>query len=151
MYRYEYETVSCELGGWGFGSGNIYSIGDYQSVINKRAEEGWSPCLFNFYAEYIMRNAGLKETQAGIKIAKRNINNLRYADDTTLMAESGEELKSLLMKVKEESEKVGLKLNIPKTKIMAHHWSHHFMGNRWRNSGNSVRLYFWGFQNHCRW
>ena len=78
-----------------------------------------SPCLFNFYAEYIMRNAGLEETQAGIKIAKRNINNLRYSDDTTLMAESEEELKSLLMKVKEESDKVGLKLNIQKMKIMA--------------------------------
>ena len=78
-----------------------------------------SPCLFNFYAEYIMRNAGLEETQAGIKIAGRDINKLRYADDTTLMAESEEELKSLLMKVKEESEKVGLKLNIQKTKIMA--------------------------------
>ena len=78
-----------------------------------------SPCFFNLYAEYIMRNAGLKETQAGIKIARRNINNLRYAYDTTLMAESEEELKSLLMKVKEESEKVGLKLNIQKTKIMA--------------------------------
>ena len=77
-----------------------------------------SPCLFNLYAEYIIRNAGLEEAQAGIKIAGRNINNLRYADDTTLMAES-EELKSLLMKVKEESEKVGLKLNIQKTKIMA--------------------------------
>ena len=78
-----------------------------------------SPCLFNFYAEYIMRNSGLEEAQAGIKIAGRNINNLRYADDMTLMAESEEELKSLLMKVKEESEKVGLKLNIQKTKIMA--------------------------------
>ena len=77
------------------------------------------PCLFNFYAEYIMRNAGLEEAQAGIKIAGRNINNFRYADDTTLMAESEEELKTLLMKVKEESEKVGLKLNIQKTKIMA--------------------------------
>jgi len=76
------------------------------------------PCLFNLYAEYIMRNAGLEETQAGIKIAGRNINNLRYADDTTLVAESEEELKSLLMKVKEESEKVGLKLNIQKTRIM---------------------------------
>ena len=74
-----------------------------------------SPCLFNFYAEYIMRNTGLEEAQAGIKIAGRNINNLRYADDTTLMAESEEELKSILMKVKEESEKVGLKLNIQKT------------------------------------
>ena len=78
-----------------------------------------SPCLFNLYAEYIMRNAGLDEAQAGIKIARRNINNLRYSDDTVLMAESEEELKSLLMKVKEESEKVGLKLNIQKTKITA--------------------------------
>ena len=78
-----------------------------------------SPCLFNLYAEYIMRNAGLHEAQAGIKIARGNINHLRYADDTTLMAESEEELKSLLMKVKEESEKVGLKLNVQKTKIMA--------------------------------
>ena len=78
-----------------------------------------SPCLFNLYAEYILRNAGLEEAQAGIQIAGRNINNLRYADDTTLMEESEEELKSLLMKVKEESEKVGLKLNIQKTKIMA--------------------------------
>ena len=93
-----------------------------------------------------MRNAGPKETEAGIKIAGRNINNLRYADDTKLMAESKEELKSLL-KVKEESEKVALKLNIQKTKIQ----SHHFMGNRWGNSGNSVRLYFSGLQNHCRW
>ena len=106
--------------------------------------------LFNFYAEYIMRNAGLEEAQAGIKIAGRNINNLRNADDTTLMAESEEKLKSLLMKVKVESEKVGLKLNNQKTKIMAS-WSHHFMGNRWGNSGNSVRLYFWGLQNHCKW
>ena len=78
-----------------------------------------SPCLFNLYAEYITRNTGLEEAQARIKIARRNINNLRYADDSTLMAESEEELKSLLMKVKEESEKVGLKLNIQKTKIMA--------------------------------
>ena len=78
-----------------------------------------SPCLFNLYAEYILKNAGLNEAQAGIKIAGRNINNLRYADDTTLMAESEEELKSLLKKVKEESKKVGLKLNIQKTKIMA--------------------------------
>ena len=78
-----------------------------------------SPCLFNLYAEYIMRNAGLDEAQAGIKIARKYISNLRYADDTTLMAESEEELKSLLMKVKEENEKVGLKLNIQKTKVMA--------------------------------
>ena len=96
-----------------------------------------------------MRNAGLEEAQAGIKIARRNINNLRYADDTTLMAESEKELKSLLMKVKEESEKVGLKLNIQKTKIMASGPSVH--GNRWENSGNSVRLCFFGLQNHCRW
>ena len=89
--------------------------------IGKRVRQGCilSPCLFNLYAEYIMRNAGLDEAQAGIKIARRNINNLRYADDTTFMAESEEELKSLLMKVKEESEKVGLKLNIQKTKIVA--------------------------------
>ena len=89
--------------------------------IEKGVHQGCilSPCLFNFYVEYIMRNSGLEEAQAGIKIAVRNINNLRYADDTTLMAESEEELKSLLMKMKEESEKVGLKLNIQKTKIMA--------------------------------
>ena len=97
-----------------------------------------------------MRNAGLEEAQAGIMIAGRNLNNLRYADDTTLMAESEEEVKSLLMKVKVESEKVGLKLNIQKTKIMAS-GPHHFMGNRWGNSGNSVRLYLFGLQNHCRW
>ena len=108
-----------------------------------------SPCLFNFYAEYIMRNAGLEETQAGIKIARRNINHLRYADDTTLMAESEEELKSLLVKVKEESEKAGLKLNIQKTKMMASgpmtSWQ------IWDNNGNSDRLYFLGLQNHCIW
>ena len=86
-----------------------------------------------------MRNDGLHEAQAGIKIAMRNINNLRYADETTIMAESEEELKSVLMKVKEKSEKFGLKFNIQKTKIMA---------NRWGNSG---WLYFWGLQNHCRW
>ena len=89
--------------------------------IRKRVCQGYilSPCLFNLYAEYIMRSSGLDEVQAGIKITERNINNLRYADDTTLMAESEEELKNLLMKLKEESEKVGLKLNIQKTKIMA--------------------------------
>ena len=89
--------------------------------IGKGVHQGCilSPCLFNFYSEYIIRNSGLEETQAGIKIAKRNIHSLSYADDTTLMAESEEELKSLLMKVKEESKKVGLKLNIQKTKIMA--------------------------------
>ena len=89
--------------------------------IGKGVRQGciWSPCLFNLYGEYIMRNAGLEETQDGIKIAGRNINNLIYADDTTLMAESEEELKSLLVKVKEESKRVGLKLNIQKTRIMA--------------------------------
>ena len=89
--------------------------------VGKGVSQGYilSPCLFNIYAEYVMRNAELEGTQAGIKIAQRNINNLRYVDDTTLMAESEEELKSLLMKVKEESEKVGIKLNIQKTKIMA--------------------------------
>ena len=100
-----------------------------------------SPCLFNLFAENIMRNAGLDEAQAGIKIARRNINNLRYADDINLMAESEEELKSLLMKVKEGSEKVGLKLNIQK---MSGIRSHHFMANRWGNSGNSDRLYLFG-------
>ena len=95
-----------------------------------------------------MRNAGLEEAQAGIKTAVRN--NLRYADDTTLMEESEEELKSLLMKMKEEGTNVGLKLNLQKTKIMAF-LSHYFMANKWRNSKNSVRLYFWGFPNHCRW
>ena len=96
-----------------------------------------------------MRNTGLDEAQAGIKISGKNINNLRYADDTALMAERKEELKSLLMKVKEESENVGLKLNIQKTKIMAScpitSW------NRWGNSGNSERLYILRLQNHCRW
>ena len=97
-----------------------------------------------------MRNAGLEEAQAGIKIARRSINNLRYADDTILMAESEEELKSLLMKVKEESEKVGLKLNIQKMKIMTSgpitSWQ-----IRWGNNGNRDRLYLGGLQNHCRW
>ena len=108
------------------------------------------PCLFNLNTEYIKRNAGLEEAQAGIKIVGRNINNLRYADDTTLMAESEKELKSLLMKVKEESEKAGFKLNIQKTKIKASgpisSWE-----IDWRNSGNRVKLYFLGLQNHCRW
>ena len=105
--------------------------------IRKGVRQGCilSPCLFNFYAEYIMRNAGWHEAQARIKIARRNINNLRYVDDTTLMAES-EKLKSFLMKVKEESEKVGLKLNIQKTKIIASGRPHHFMANRWGNNGN---------------
>ena len=119
--------------------------------IGKGVHQGCTmlPCLFNFHAEYIMRNTGLEEAQAGIKIARRNINNLRYADDTTLMAESGEELKSLLMKVKEESEKVDLKLNIQKTKIMA-------SGpiTSWQIDGEimeTVTDSFLGLQNHCRW
>ena len=117
-------------------------------LIGKGVHQGCilSPCLYNLYAEYIMQNAGLDEAQAGIKIARRNINNLRYAEDTTLMAES-EELKSLLMKVKEDSEKVGLKLKHSENEDHGIQ-SHHFMGNRW---GNSVRLYFSGLQNHCRW
>ena len=109
-----------------------------------------SPCLFNFYAEYIMRNAGLEEPQAGIKIARRNIKNLRYADDITLMAESEEELKSLLMKVEKESEKAGLKLNIQKTMIMA-------SGpiTPWQIDGEAMETVtdftFWGHQNYCKW
>ena len=108
-----------------------------------------SPCLFNLYAEYIMRNTRLEEAEAGIKIAWRNSNNLRYADDTTLMAESEEELKSLLMKVKEESEKVGLKLNIQKTKIMVSSPI-----TLWQIAGETVETvadYFSRLQNHCRW
>ena len=103
--------------------------------------------LFNLYAEYIIPNAGLDEAQAGIKIARRNINNLRCADDTTIVAESEEELKSLLVKVKEESEKAGLKLIIQKNQDHGI-WSYHFMANRW---GNNDRLCFGGLQNHCRW
>ena len=97
-----------------------------------------------------MRNAGLEEAQARIKIAGRNINILRYADDTTLMAEIKEELKSLLMKVKEESEKVGLKTQHSRNYDHGIQ-SHHFMANRWENNGNSARLYILGLQNHCRW
>ena len=118
--------------------------------IGKGVRQGYilSPCLFNLYAEYIMRNSGPEEAQAGIKIAGRNINNLRYADDIALMAES-EELKNLLMKVKEEREKVGLKLNIQKTKIMA-------PGpiTSWKIDGETVETMtdlFWGAPNHCRW
>ena len=120
--------------------------------IGKGVHQGCilSPCLFNFYAEYIMRNAKLEETQAGIKTARRNINNLRYADDTSLMAESEEELKGLLLKVKEESEKVGLKLNIQKTKIMTSSPI-----TSWEKDGETVEtvsdFIFWGLQSHCRW
>ena len=108
-----------------------------------------SPCLFNFYAEYIMRYAGLDEAQAGIKITGRNMNNLRYTDDTTLMAESKEDLKSILMNVKEENEKTGL--NSAFKKLRSWHLVHHFMENRLENNGNSDRLYFPGLQNHCGW
>ena len=118
--------------------------------IGKGVRQGCilSLCLFNFYAEYIMRNSGLEETQAGIKIGGRNINNLRYADDTTLMAEREEELKSLLMKVKEESEKVGLKLNIRKTKIMASSPI-----TSWQIDGETVETVadFIFLQNQLRW
>ena len=107
--------------------------------------------LFNLYAEYIMRNAGLEEAQAGIKIARRNINNLRYADDTTLMAESEEELKSLLMKVKVESEKVELKLNIQKTKIMASGPITSCKIDGERVETVSDIILFFGLQNHSRW
>ena len=109
-----------------------------------------SPCFFNLYAEYITKNAGLDEAQAGIKISRRNINNLRYTDDTTLMAESEEQLKSLLMKVKEESEKAGLKLKIQKPKIMA-------SGpiTSWEIDGETVEtvsdFILGGIQNHCKW
>ena len=109
-----------------------------------------SPCLLNFYAEYIMRNTGMEEAQTGIKIAGRNISSLRYADDTTLMAESEEELKSLLMKVKEKSERVGLKLNIQKTKIMASSPI-----TSWQIDGETMEtvtdFLFLGSKNHCRW
>ena len=125
----------------GHGTTDCFQIGKgvYQGCI-------LSPCLFNLYAEYIMRNAGLEGAQAGIKIAGRNISNFRYADDTTLMAESEKEQKSLLMKVKEESEKVGLKLNIQKTKIMA-------SGpiTSWQIHGKQWQTLFWGSLKSRRW
>ena len=140
---------------------NLYA-GQETTVKTRHGTTGWfqigkgvhqdcmlSPCLFNFHAEYIMWNARVDEAQTGIKIAWRNINNLRYTDGTTLMTESKEELKSLLMKVKEESEKVGLKLNFQKTKIMASGCI-----TSWRIDGETMeskRLYFGGLQNHCRW
>ena len=119
--------------------------------IGKGVRQGYilSPCSFNLYSEYIMWNARLDKAQAGIKVAERHINNLRYADDPTLMAESEEVLESLLMKVKEETEKAGLKLNIQKTKIMA-------SGpiTSWQIDGKTMetmRDFIWGLQNHCRW
>ena len=140
LYAGQEETVRT-----GHGTTDWFQIG-------KGVRQGCilSPCLFNFYAEYIMRNAGLEDAQAGIKIAGRSINNLRYTDDTTLMAESEEEIKSLLMKVKEESEKVGLKLNIKKTKIMASG-----LITLWQIDGETVEIMtdfiFFGLQSHCRW
>ena len=138
---------------------NLYAVQE-ATVRNGRGTTDWfqigkgvrqvcilSPCLFNFYAEYIMRNPGLEEAQAGIKIPGRNINNLRYADDTTLMAESEEELKSLVMKVKEENEKVGLKLNIQKTKIMASGP----ITSREIDGETVADFILVGLQNHCRW
>ena len=138
LYAYQEKTVRT-----GHGTTDWFQIG-------KGVPQGCilSPCLFNLYAEYIIRNAGLEEAQAWIKIARRNLNNLRYADDTTLMAES-EKVKSLLMKVKEESENVGLKLNIQKTKIMASGpiTSWQIDGKKWKQ----WPVLFWGLQNYCRW
>ena len=131
--------------GTGHGASDWFQIGKgvHQGCI-------FSPCLSNFYAEYIMRNAGLEETQAEIKIAGRNINNLRYADDSTLMAESAEELKSLLKKVKEESEKAGLKLNIQKTNVMASSPI-----TSWQINGETMEtvanFILGGSKNHCKW
>ena len=123
----------------------------WMSLNSKGVHQGCilSPCLFNLYAEYILWNVGLEEAQTGIKIVGRNINNLRYTDDTTLMAESKGELKSFLMKMKEQSEEVGLKLNIQKTKIMSSSPI-----TSWQIGGETmetVRDYFGGLQNHCRW
>ena len=120
------------------------------SKLGKGVHQGCilSPCLFNLHTEYIMRNAGLEEAQARIKIARRNINNFRYADDTTLMAESEAELKSLLMKVKVETENVGFRLNIQKTKIVASSPI-----TSWQIDGETVETvtdYFWGLQNRCQ-
>ena len=125
---------------------------DSKLIQNWKRSISWlytlSPCLFNLYAEYIMQNARLDELQAGIKIARRNTSNLRYADDTTLMAQSEKEIKSLLTRLKEESEKAGLKLNIKKDYVI---WPHHFLANRRGRSGSSDGFYFLGLQNHCRW
>ena len=130
------------------GDRGIFMCGDRGVIMCCNRGYILSPCLFNLYAEFIMRNAGPDEAQTGIKIARRNINHLRYADDTTLMAESEEELKSLLMKVKKESEKVGLKLNIQKAKSMA-------SGpiTSWQIDGETMETesLFWGLQNHCKW
>ena len=136
LVNYSHNTIKT-----GSKSGKEYVKAVYRHKLNK--------CLFNLYAEYIMWNARMDEKQAGIKIARRNINNLRYEDDTTLKADKEEELKSLLRKVKEESEKVGLKLNIQKTKIMASSpiTSWQIDGETMETVGN----YFLGIQSHCRW
>ena len=131
----------------------VHGTMDWLKIV-KRVCQGciFSLSLFKFYAEYIMGNAGLNESQAGIKIARRNINNFRYAGNTTLMTESEEKLKSLLIKINKESEKFGLKFNTQKTKMPTKDgiWSHHFKANRWKKHGNSDR-HFLEFQNHCRW
>ena len=129
----------------GHGTTDWFKIGKgvHQSCI-------LSSCLFNFYAQYIMSNVRLDESQSGFKIAWRNTNNLKYADDTTLMAESKEEIKSLLTRVKEESEKAGLKIQHSKNEDHDIQ-SHHFMANRRGKSGNSDRFYFLALQNHYRW
>ena len=119
--------------------------------IGKGVHQGYilSPCLFNLYAEYVMRNTRLDEAQAGIKTARRNINNLRYVDDTTFMVDCEEELNSLLMKVKGERKSL-LKTQYSENKDHGV-WSYYFMANRWENNGNSETFYFGGLQNHCRW
>ena len=145
--RWEYQTTTCLLRSLYAGQKatvrTLHETMDWFQ-IGKGVRQGCilSPCLFNSYAEYLMQDAGLNEAQARIKIARRNINKLRCADDTTLVAKSEEEL-SLLMKVNEESEKVGLKLNIEKLKKMASS-PHHFMANRWGKRRNSDRFYFLG-------
>ena len=132
---------------------NVYA--SQETTVTGRGTMDWfkieKGCMlsFNFYAEYIMPNAELDEAQARIKISRRNINNLRYADDTTLLTESKEERKSLLMKVKEKREKADLKLNIQKTKIMIS--GPITLWQKWKKNGNSNRFYFLGLQSHCRW
>ena len=147
------EHLTCLLG-------NLYA-GQEATVRTRHGTTDWfqtrkgvrqgcmlSPCLFNLYTEYIMRNARLDEAEARIKVARRNINNLRYTDNTTLMAES-EELNSLLMKVKRRMKKW---LKTQHSKNENHGiWSHHVMANSWGNNGKSERLHFGGLQNHCRW
>ena len=149
------DHLTCLLQNWYAGQETTVRTGHGTTdwfQIGKGLRQGCilSPCLFNLYAEYIMWNARLDKAQAGIKISRRNINNLRYADDTTLMVESKEELKSLLMKVKEESEKLGLKLNLQKTKIMVS-----TPMTSWQIDGETMEtlrdLYFLGLQNYCRW